>query len=92
MLVNVEGNQHFQEVFLSTAASTRSSSQAISFNPALEEKIRLRAYELYLRRGAKPGNALEDWLRAESELISEPAAAPVSIAAIKRPRAKPTKK
>jgi Protein of unknown function (DUF2934) len=33
-----------------------------------EERIRLRAYELYERRGRRDGSALDDWLRAEAEL------------------------
>jgi Protein of unknown function (DUF2934) len=32
------------------------------------EEIELRAYEIYLERGGKDGNALEDWLTAEKEL------------------------
>jgi hypothetical protein len=28
----------------------------------------MRAYELYLARGADSGNALDDWLTAEREL------------------------
>jgi monoterpene epsilon-lactone hydrolase len=35
-----------------------------------EQKIRDRAYEIYLRRGAQPGYELEDWLQAERELTS----------------------
>ena len=31
------------------------------------ERIRARAYELYLQRGDIPGNEVEDWLRAERE-------------------------
>lgn len=34
----------------------------------LQERIRLRAYELYEERGRREGHALEDWLRAEAEL------------------------
>jgi hypothetical protein len=33
-----------------------------------EQEIRNRAYEIYLERGAQPGNELEDWLQAEREL------------------------
>jgi len=33
-----------------------------------EEQIEARAYELYLQRGGKDGQALEDWLMAETEL------------------------
>jgi hypothetical protein len=36
----------------------------------LEEEIRLRAYELYLERGAKGGSESEDWLIAEREVRS----------------------
>jgi hypothetical protein len=34
---------------------------------ALEERIRLRAYELYERRGREDGRDLDDWLQAEFE-------------------------
>ncbi|HEX4075334.1 MAG TPA: DUF2934 domain-containing protein [Candidatus Acidoferrales bacterium] len=33
-----------------------------------EERIRLRAYELYEQRGRRDGSALDDWLQAEAEL------------------------
>ncbi|MBD3419314.1 MAG: DUF2934 domain-containing protein [Chitinivibrionales bacterium] len=32
------------------------------------EKIAERAYELYLQRGGKGGNDLQDWLQAEHEI------------------------
>jgi hypothetical protein len=35
----------------------------------LEEQIRHRAYELYLARSGKSGTELQDWLRAEEEII-----------------------
>jgi hypothetical protein len=34
----------------------------------LGERIRVRAYELYLKRGKRDGHALDDWLQAEAEL------------------------
>jgi DUF2934 family protein len=34
----------------------------------IEERIRLRAYELYEKRGKREGFALQDWLQAEAEL------------------------
>jgi hypothetical protein len=34
---------------------------------SLEDQIRIRAYELYLERGAAPNDDLGDWLRAERE-------------------------
>ena len=33
-----------------------------------QDQIRLRAYQLFLERGAHPGQELDDWLRAEREL------------------------
>ena len=34
------------------------------------ERVAMRAYELYLARGAANGAALDDWLNAERELAS----------------------
>lgn len=36
----------------------------------LEERIRLRAYELYVQRGNESGSEFEDWLQAEEEILS----------------------
>jgi NADPH:quinone reductase-like Zn-dependent oxidoreductase len=35
------------------------------------DKIRRRAYEIYLERGSEPGRELEDWLQAERELTTD---------------------
>ena len=37
----------------------------------MEERIRLRAYELYLRRGGEDGSDIDDWLQAETEMAGE---------------------
>jgi hypothetical protein len=37
---------------------------------SLEERIRRRAYELYVDCGSESGSELEDWLRAEEEIRS----------------------
>jgi hypothetical protein len=37
--------------------------------PALENRIRARAYQIYEARGEGDGHALDDWLQAESEII-----------------------
>ena len=34
-----------------------------------EEKIRLRAYQLYEERGRIDGHASDDWLQAEAEVL-----------------------
>jgi predicted ester cyclase len=36
-----------------------------------EEDLRDRAYEIHLRRGARPGYEVDDWLQAERELTLE---------------------
>ena len=35
------------------------------------EQIQARAYEIYLERRGTPGSQIEDWLRAERELLSD---------------------
>ena len=39
--------------------------------PILERAVRLRAYDLFLRRGKRDGHALDDWLEAECEIVRE---------------------
>ena len=41
------------------------------FNAELHERIRARAYELYVQRGKLDGHELEDWLQAESEILGK---------------------
>ena len=38
---------------------------------AMREQIEKRAYEIYEARGAEPGHELEDWVRAESEMMQQ---------------------
>lgn len=37
---------------------------------SLEERVRQRAYELYVERGNESGSELDDWLQAEEEIRS----------------------
>lgn len=58
-----------------------------------EEKIRFRAYELFLKRGGHHGHDLEDWLQAEAELLRSklgptPVPTPIRPTPAKRGRAK----
>jgi len=39
--------------------------------PPTREDIALRAYQIYLERGGALGNELEDWIRAERELLEQ---------------------
>ncbi len=52
-------------------STTRTTLHAPS---TLEEKIRLRAYELYEQRAGGEGSAFDDWLRAEAEIKRQIAA------------------
>ncbi|MGH7172023.1 MAG: DUF2934 domain-containing protein [Gemmataceae bacterium] len=36
-----------------------------------QEKIAMRAYEKWIKRGRPPGTEMQDWLEAEMELKSE---------------------
>jgi hypothetical protein len=44
---------------------------AIVEPPRVEVEIRKRAYELFEARGREEGRELEDWLRAEEEIIGQ---------------------
>ncbi|HWC96167.1 MAG TPA: DUF2934 domain-containing protein [Candidatus Sulfopaludibacter sp.] len=35
---------------------------------SLEERIRVRAHEIYLQRAGQEGSEIDDWLRAEMEI------------------------
>lgn len=37
----------------------------------LEERIRRRAYELYVERGNQSGSELDDWAQAEEEVLQD---------------------
>ena len=39
-------------------------------NSSRLEKIRIRAYEIYIARDGQPGDELSDWLQAEREIES----------------------
>jgi hypothetical protein len=43
----------------------------------LERKIRLRARQLYDERGQVEGQEIEDWVRAESEVLKSSILAPL---------------
>lgn len=56
-----------------TAVSSRSFSrtQPVSACDDLQSLIAKRAYELYAERGYRHGAALDDWLEAEREIVSQ---------------------
>jgi Protein of unknown function (DUF2934) len=56
----------------SSSPKSKKSAATNGHHPT-HEQIALRAYHIYLERGAAPGNEFEDWTRAERELITEAA-------------------
>jgi hypothetical protein len=52
-----------------TTPAPPSDQQVAEYTVDLQEKIQSRAFELYEQRGRENGHDLEDWLRAESELV-----------------------
>jgi hypothetical protein len=62
------GQSNNSSPLLTLAEWKKLFSQLDAAFQGLEERIRLRAYELYEQRGNRGGSALEDWLQAEAEL------------------------
>jgi hypothetical protein len=56
---------------------TRSRERRKLMMEMLERKIRLRARQLYDERGQIEGRELEDWVRAESEVLQSSILAPL---------------
>jgi hypothetical protein len=46
-------------------ARTTTTSKTMSSKTDTTDQIRKKAYELYEKRGRKPGQAMNDWLEAE---------------------------
>jgi hypothetical protein len=63
-------NGNGTEVVQAAVASSEPTGEAV-VSPSLEEKIRVRAYELYLQRGGNGGSPEHDWLRAVEEICGE---------------------
>jgi len=64
---------HTNESDVTPRTRTRRTPPQPTIEQPSAESIRRRAYELYLEREGAPGDPLADWLRAERELIAEPA-------------------
>jgi hypothetical protein len=54
----------------STRIIDGTSEHTVATPPSYDE-IAVRAYEIYMERAADQGTAMEDWLRAEQELLEE---------------------
>jgi len=53
------------------APAPKTKKAAVKSTPT-QDQIAARAYEIYLERGATPGDPMQDWLRAELELATPP--------------------
>jgi hypothetical protein len=53
-----------------SASPNTAKPRAARKSPA-QEDIALRAYQIYLERDGAPGNPLDDWARAERELLAQ---------------------
>jgi hypothetical protein len=49
--------------------ATMHAKKTIAGNLPVEERVRQRAYELYVERGNESGSELDDWLQAEDEIL-----------------------
>jgi hypothetical protein len=56
---------------------TRNTERRKLMLEMLERKVRLRAQQLYDERGQAEGQALEDWVKAESEVMKSSILAPL---------------
>ncbi len=56
---------------IKNAAAPTQQQPDSALEPTLEERIRIRAYELYEKRQGGSGDADGDWLQAEAELTAE---------------------
>ncbi len=57
-----------------TASPPKKSPETVTSEiHELEQQIRVRAQELYEAGGKKDGQALDDWLRAEAEIMQKKA-------------------
>jgi hypothetical protein len=59
-----------KKVVKEAPAPPAKAKEVVTF-PSLEERIRVRAYELYLRRNGVAGSPEQDWFQAASEIYRE---------------------
>jgi hypothetical protein len=50
--------------------TSEKSKPRVENEDELQERIRLRAYELYEGRGRRDGLELDDWVQAEEEVLN----------------------
>ena len=53
------------------SASPKTAKPRVARKSPAQEDIALRASQIYLERNGAPGNPLDDWTRAERELLAQ---------------------
>ena len=64
----VTKNKHKVDLELHAIPLQHQADETTVCHTPSHEEIGRRAYEIYLERGSRPGDELDDWLRAEREL------------------------
>jgi len=59
------------KVLLYDDGFTEFRSKAVGRPTQIEALISFRAYEIYIARGREPGHDVDDWLRAEVEVVRQ---------------------
>lgn len=65
----MSGNAQHKNLTLVPRSSNGTLPTPSDLPADIEARISHRAYELYFNRGREDGHALEDWLRAETEVL-----------------------
>lgn len=65
------GGEKKKKTILMKKAGKEARGPGRSPSDELHVRIARRAYELYATRGCRQGSALDDWLEAEREILSQ---------------------
>lgn len=74
--MGIEANTYLMQGVVLDHDTRRKKQQAL-MTELLERKIRMHAQLLYDQRGKAEGRALEDWVKAESEVLDNSILAPL---------------
>jgi hypothetical protein len=78
--------------FNATGIELRTEHRVNQMEPDLSDRIRERAYEIWIESGNRDGEAEQHWLAAEREVLSAQLSAAVPSAPAKRVRGRATSK
>jgi hypothetical protein len=78
--------------FNATGVELRTEHRVNQMEPDLSDRIRERAYEIWIESGYRDGEAEQHWLAAEQEVLSAQLSAAVPTAPAKRVRGHATAK